>query len=436
MPDRKDFQLSERSPEADEVFGRLPSWVIRWGITVIAGILLGIVVACFFIRYPQTISSNIVLTSDNPPSDLLARYSGLLDSVYVADGALVAEGELIALIATPANYEHVREVEELLRHLQDSITLSDARAAVRLQGLHLGNLQGDWISLQRSCSDYLNWRELDQTGRKIAMLNTLAAESAEYAGFLARERENVQEDLRYGTIAFRRDSVLREGDLISQAEYEQSIMSLHTKENELTSLDASLSNARLSGLQYKSQALDLRLQASTEEMAYLQDIRRGARQLLADIASWKDTYAFLAPFAGRVSLQNVWASGPHIDVGDLVASVVRADGSNITGRLKVASSGFGKVREGQRVIVRLNGYPYMEFGVLPGIVTSISSVPEQSSAGLVYTVTVSFPKGMETTYHRTLSFVQKMDGEAQIVTEDMRLIEQFFRPVRSLFANH
>ena len=436
MPERKDFQLSERSPEADQIFGRLPSWVIRWGITVLAGILLGIVVACFFIRYPQTITSSIVLTSDNPPSDLLARYSGILDSVYVADGASVEEGELIALIATPAKYEHIREVEEVLRHLQDSINISDARDAVRLHGLHLGNLQGNWISLQRSCSDYLNWRELNQTGRKIAMLNTLAAESTEYAGLLARERENVEEDLRYGTIAFRRDSTLRDANLISQADYEQSIMSLHAKENELTSLDASLSNARLNGLQYKSQALDLRLQASSEEMAFLQDIRRGARQLLADIASWKETYAFLAPFAGRVSLQNVWTSGQHIDVGDLVASVIRTEDRIITGRLKVASSGFGKVQEGQRVIVRLNGYPYLEFGVLSGIVTSISSVPEQSSSGLVYTVTVSFPSGMETTYHRTLPFVQKMDGEAQIVTEDMRLIEQFIRPIRSLFANH
>lgn len=95
-----------------------------------------------------------------------------------------------------------------------------------------------------------------------------------------------------------------------------------------------------------------------------------------------------------------------------------------------------KVREGQRVIVRLNGYPYMEFGVLSGIVSSISSVPEQSERGLVYTITVNFPDGMETTYHRTLPFVQQMDGQAEIVTEDMRLIEQFIRPIRSLFVNH
>ena len=436
MPNRDKLSMAAHSREADEIFGRLPSWIIRWGITVIAGILLGIVIASCLIRYPQTLSSEIVLTSDNPPSDLVARFSGILDSIYVADGAEVAAGDAIALIATPADYKDICEVEGLLRRMDESLTISDARSALRLQGLLLGDLQGEWISLQRSCADYLNWRDLDQAGQKIAMLGNLVAESKAYAGILEKERANLIEDVRYGTIAFRRDSALRESNLISQMEYEQSIVSLNAKENALTSMDASLSSARISLLDLQNQVLSLRLQASSEEMAYVQDIHRGVRQLLAGIASWKETYAIIAPFAGRVSLQNVWSRGQHISVGDLVASVTRAEGRNITGRLKVPSSGFGKVREGERVIVRLNGYPYMEFGVLSGVVSAISSVPEQTAAGLVYTVTVSFPAGMETTYHRTLPFVQQMDGQAQIVTEDMRLIEQFIRPIRSAFVNH
>ena len=123
-------------------------------------------------------------------------------------------------------------------------------------------------------------------------------------------------------------------------------------------------------------------------------------------------------------------------MGDLVASVVGKDVTSVTGRLKVPSEGFGKVRPGQRVIVRLNGFPYMEYGVLQGVVRTISSVPEQFSNSLTYTVTVSFPDGMKTTYHRELPFVQNMDGEARIVTLDIRLIEQFIRPIRSLLVNN
>ena len=436
MPDIDSINSQEHSREADEIFGKLPSWVIRWGITVIAAILLAIIIACCLIRYPQTLKSGIVLTCDNPPSDLVSRYSGILDSVYVADGTSVEEGELLALISTPAVYDDVRKAESLIRLIEDSLSVQNARQVVQTQGLHLGDLQSDWISLQRSCGDFINWLDLNQAGRKIVMLEELEKESDEYAGFLERQRGNLVENADYASNAFSRDSSLYSRQLISQAEYEQSIMELHSRQNELTSLDATLANARMSLLELRRQVLELRLQQSSEKMGYQQDIHRASRQLLAGIGSWKETYAFIAPFSGKVSLQNVWSRGQHISVGDLVASVVREQGNNITGRVKVQSSGFGKVKEGQRVIVRLNGYPYMEFGVLSGVVTSISPVPEQSEAGLVYTLTVGFPDGMRTTYHKDLPFVQQMDGEAEIVTEDMRLIGQFIRPIRSAFVNH
>lgn len=107
----------------------------------------------------------------------------------------------------------------------------------------------------------------------------------------------------------------------------------------------------------------------------------------------------------------------------------------VQGRLKVPSAGFGKVEAGQEVNIKLNGFPFMEYGILKGEVASISKVPENTDAGLCYTVVVSLPKGLESTYRKEFPFVQDMDGSAEIITEDMRLIEQFIRPIRSLFVN-
>lgn len=110
-------------------------------------------------------------------------------------------------------------------------------------------------------------------------------------------------------------------------------------------------------------------------------------------------------------------------------------GMVVQGRLKVPSAGFGKVEAGQEVNIKLNGFPFMEYGILKGEVASISKVPENTDAGLCYTVVVSLPKGLESTYRKEFPFVQDMDGSAEIITEDMRLIEQFIRPIRSLFVN-
>ena len=99
------------------------------------------------------------------------------------------------------------------------------------------------------------------------------------------------------------------------------------------------------------------------------------------------------------------------------------------GRMEVPSAGFGKVETGQTVNVKLNGFPYMEYGVLKGTIRSISSVPAsvQTATGttIAYTVEVVFPEGMRT----------QMDGTGEIITEDMRLIEQVIHPIVSLFKN-
>ena len=70
MPSRREHFYSE---EAQAILGRAPSWVVRWGVTVVFCILAGIVLGCYFIKYPQTVTAPISITTINPPSDLAAR---------------------------------------------------------------------------------------------------------------------------------------------------------------------------------------------------------------------------------------------------------------------------------------------------------------------------------------------------------------------------
>ena len=138
-----------------------------------------------------------------------------------------------------------------------------------------------------------------------------------------------------------------------------------------------------------------------------------------------------------MSLLNHWNRNQHVNVGDVLASVVPNTDAKVIGRIHVPSAGFGKVAAGQVVNIKLNGFPYMEFGVLRGEINSISAIPEQSQVdqGITYIAEIIFPKGLETTYKRRLPLIQQMDGTGEVVTEDMRLIEQFIQPIVSLFVN-
>ena len=222
---------------------------------------------------------------------------------------------------------------------------------------------------------------------------------------------------------------------ISQAEYENALKSFLSKKTNLAGFDATMASAYLSRLQTEQQILELDTQRTLEVAEYERRLSQYRNTLIGQMSLWMEQYAIIAPYDGIVSLQNVWWKGQRVNVGDLIASVAPSGGTAVLGRLKVPSSGFGKVKLGQQVNIRLNGFPYLEFGILKGRVSSISSVPENTQEGLAYTIDVTLPEGLESTYHKELPFVQNMDGNADIITDDMRLIEQFVRPIWSLFVN-
>lgn len=439
MPERGDNYYSE---PVQEIMGSIPSWITRWGVTVIAGIFALIIIGCCIIRYPQTLTSSITLTSENPPSDLAARYDGLLDTVCVVNGQKVSGGDLVALLSTPADYGDIMAVRDLLDSLssRERDALPDAVSSPSLyENYRLGDLQSSWSELVRSCRAYLNWSEIDQSGHQKRLVEEQIGKNREYYDDLLAQKAVLEQDMRYELAGLERDSLLMVRGAVSRAEYEATLKNWTSKKGSLASFEATLTSTQLSILQLRQQLTELEIQRQNEETEHLRGIMQQASQLKAQVAQWLEQYAVISPADGTVSLQKVWSRGQHVMVGDVIASVVPDNGDRVIGRLQVPSSGFGKVEEGQRVNVRLNCFPYMEFGVLKGVVESIPAVPQTVTTAegnsIVYTVEVSFPDSLVTTYGKELPMVQQMDGTAEIITRDRRLIGQFIDPVLSLFKN-
>lgn len=429
MPQEQSAYFTFHSDEVQEIMGRQPAWILRWGITVLLLILSGIGVACCFIRYPQTVSAAVSLTSGNPPSDLVAKYTGTLDSIYVHDGSTVKKGQLLALVANAAEYGDVLLAEEFL---------SDSAATTPPEGwarYALGDIQSAWISYIAALSDYADYSRIDQIGHKKSLLARQVRRTKEYCRKLEAQRTSMVKDYELEQASSNRDSILFSRKAISQSEYDNARKAFLAKQTSLVAFDATMASAHLERFQLEQQITELETQRISEVAEYKRRISQARNTLAGQIAQWKEHYAIVAPYDGTVSLQNVWSRGQHVSAGDLIASVSPEGGMTVLGRLKVPSAGFGKVEAGQEVNIKLNDFPFMEYGILKGEVASISKVPENTEVGLCYTVVVSFPNGLNSTYRKEFPFVQEMDGTAEIITEDMRLIEQFFQPIRSLFAN-
>lgn len=416
--------------------GRKPAWILRWGITILISLILAFVLCCYFIRYPQTVTAYITLTSDYPPADLAAKASGIIDSVFVSNGETVRKDQLLAMISNAADYRDIAFAENFISREGDGVPELSGNELVELQKLNLGNIQSDWISYLSACYNYSDYLRIDQNGKKRKLLAEQVQGAKTYYGKLEKQRSTVVDALVFEKKSLERDSILHVKKAISDQEYETSLKSYASMRNSLAGFDAEMTSAYLNRLQLEQQILELGTQGKIEENEHLRLISQARSRFQGSLALWKEQYAIIAPYDGVVSLQNVWNRGQHITTGEIIASVSATEGAAIKGRLKVPSLGFGKIEKGQTVNIKLSGFPYLEFGILRGKVEAISSVPELTENGLLYTIDVSLPDGLESTYHKTFPFVQNMDGSAEIVTEDMRLIEQFVRPIRSLFLNN
>ena len=158
------------------------------------------------------------------------------------------------------------------------------------------------------------------------------------------------------------------------------------------------------------------------------DYRASVGQLLAAIHAWEMSYCLVAPSDGRVQLLVQEAPNQYLSSGDVFARIVPNEGETWVGRALLPLQRSGKVKAGQRVIVRFTNFPDQEFGIVNGCLSSVSLVPTEDN----YMVEIAFPDGLTTNYGKLLPVSHEMKATAEIVTDDLRLIERFFQPLKKI----
>ena len=79
--------------------------------------------------------------------------------------------------------------------------------------------------------------------------------------------------------------------------------------------------------------------------------------------------------------------------------------------------------------VSLRDFPEQEFGTLKG---KVEKIARTSNAEGEYMIDISLTNSLMTTYNKEVTFKQEMQGNAQIITEDLRLLERFFYKFKTL----
>ncbi len=412
-----------------EIMGTPPGKMVRWGTVLIFIIFLLFIFFAWLVRYPDIVIAPVEITTENPPAPLAAKTSGRIMHLLVSDRQTVEPGEVIAVMENPASYKEVIE----LRNFVDTFSIkTNNREDIVPAFQNLGEIQPFFETFRKALNDISNFLKNDYYGARINSVNEEIKALNTFIEKLRQTEKFYQENYQIEYNKFRRDSSLNAGKSIAQADYENSRQALIRQQIELQKIRLEIS-AKNIDLINKKQTIEEYTVKRNEELESLSSVANEAlKNLRANLSIWENTYLLVSPVKGQVTFSRYWSENQQVTKGETVFSVVPENPGNYIGKIYLKMHKSGKVKEKQTVNIKLNGYPYMEYGMLQGIIRNKALVP----AGDYYLIEVELKNGLTTLYNRTLDFTQNMTGTAEIITDDRSLLEKMIYPFRYLITRN
>ena len=87
----------------------------------------------------------------------------------------------------------------------------------------------------------------------------------------------------------------------------------------------------------------------------------------------------------------------------------------------------GKIKTGQKAILRFDAFPYKEFGIVESKVGHISKVPGVDNSGqTVYEVQIPLEDHIVTDFSHTIKYKPNMTAQVLIITQNKTLLKRIF----------
>ena len=345
---------------------------------------------------------------------------------------LLSGGDVIAILENAASYDDVLMLKSALFDVDRFLISFDTMYyKVLTPDYRLGDIQSDYSSFLRLYNNYISFIRLGFYPQKVKSLEQQVHMQRIYYDRLWSQRQILENEFHIALEQFQRDSALYQKEVLSLVDYKTSESAMLQKKYSFNELRTSLAQTQKDIIELEQDVIDAQKEYEDQKQKLQTEIIESNNILKSRLEYWFKAFVLQTPIDGKVTFTNYWSKNQQVKTDEIVFTVVPFHESRIIGRVSLPLLGAGKVKPGQQVNIQFDNFPYMEYGMVRGIVKSISLVPSNDN----YIAEIELPQNLETNYHIPLVFSQEMQGDAEIITEDLRLIQRFFNPIKSLLRS-
>jgi hemolysin D len=395
-------------------------WLL-WSLVGLAG--FGIVWSCFA-RIDETVQATGKLEPKGVTKEVKAPLGGVISEILVRDGDVVEKNQTLLVLDTEAAKAKLKALKSVRERVRADLTLSQAQLGERPELARLNSNQvSKLVALQAEYTSRIDASRQSVRQAERAVDSVQAQLNASESSLTIRRQ--ILKDI---------EPLQREGAM-ARSQYLKEYQEFLVLQGDVKSKRSELKRAR-SALAEAQQKL-LNTQALTR-IDFSSKVEEGQKQLAELENQISETSLTLkyqrikAPVSGVVFDLKPTAPGYVIsgNVPEPVMKIVPND--QLVARIFITNQDIGFIKLGQKVQVRVDAFPYNEFGDVSGSISKVGSdvlPPDQTYNFFRFPVTVGMQRNYLSYRGKSLRLVSGMSITANIILRQRPVIAIFTQQI-------
>ena len=420
----------KRSEELDGIIDKMPMTFGRWVAIAVLFFAFMFILFGWIIKYPDTVTGQIKINAQNSTVRLVTNTAGNLHLFSHKAQDEIKKGEYIAVMQNSARTEDMRRISEIIGEkdfAEDELILLKDTFPDKVS---LGEVNMTYYSFLAALKTQADYREGNVYEKQKANIQADIEWKKQIIKDSGKAQKAAQERLEVARKWLSRYESLNKKEVATyEYEVDQVKSNYLMLVQEVQNIHREISSIRMQIAEAYHKLEQLNIEQKEKERKLQVDILSSFQDLKANIVAWEQRYALKAPFDGKLEYLKFLSEGQFLQAGEEVFGVIPKE-HEIFGQVLLPASGAGKVKKGSKVAIKLDNYPYIEYGYIEGSVSSISLMthPQKTEKNTIetYLIHVELPNGLKTNYGERLDFKYEIGGTADIIVKKRRLIERLF----------
>jgi len=412
--------------EIQEILGTPPGWILRFGTLIFLIIIVVLIWLSYWIQYPDIVSSEIIVSFNDPPTKLISPKSGYLNKLHAVHNQKIKKGQLLISYTSEANYKDVLSLYEKLLQVKQT-EQSSILSLTFNENYSIGELQKYLFQFLDKQKQY-NLRVkgiAEVTSKRDKQKQIISLENG--ITYSTNLRDNLVVQIDNTQIQIKNEEAMVKMDKLSQSELNKTRDKLTVLISNLNATEVEIKDKQFSISNLKSDLVNLSFSSEKGREVALSDMNAAFVQFKSNVSQWISLNLIISPTEGTVQVTNKFLkSGQYVNKDEPLLIIIPPQSNKMKGIMNVPFNESGSIKRNQVVLVKLNSYPSAKYGIIQGKVASSSSIALEDNEKLVSPVTVYFENGLVTTTGYKVSTKKELSGTARIITRNKRFIQRLF----------